>query len=452
MAAPGGGEAALTAEEVQARMLGARREAETLKARIEAVKVERNNGGLGSVRAVPTPLPPKLVMRKGLKGHFGKVYAADWAGAGELEHNLVSARCVTVADVSAAGVREGHEGLAGRSAQPGRTPDGLERADGHQAAVCVQSGRGGERRAAGGVGGGSRRAGIKLTSVWVMSAAYEKTESTLAACGGLDNLCTIYAVRGRGGGGGMVGGGGGGGGGAGGGGGGGAAVAAGLGVGVGLTDAEVVPPLVSLSHHDGYVSSCRFRGPTEMITASGDSTCVLWDVTVPEPKQIFADHASDALCLALSPTSRDVFVSGSCDQTAKVWDTRLSRACVQTFVGHDSDINAVCFMRNGLCFCTASEDATCKLFDLRSYARLNEFACPSFTMSVTSADFSASGRLLFAGYDDFRAYAWETLTENPEAPVQMLEYHQNKVSCLGINAAGQALVTGSWDTELSVWA
>jgi guanine nucleotide-binding protein G(I)/G(S)/G(T) subunit beta-1 len=449
MAAPAGDAGGLSADEVTGRIAAARREAEALKARIETVKVERNNGGLGSVRSVPTPLPPKLVMRKALKGHFGKVYAADWAGPGEMEHNLVSARCVTLRLRGRAG-RGGDERRSGACVlQPGWQADGVERAECDEAAVYVSGASRGRGRGARGHGRGRGCAGVKLTSVWVMSAAYEKTESTLAACGGLDNLCTIYAVRGRGGG---LGGGGGGATGGGRHGGGAAGAGVGAGVGIGASDAETVPPLVSLSHHDGYVSSCRFRGPSEMITASGDSTCVLWDVTVPEPKQIFADHASDALCLALSPTDGNVFVSGSCDQTAKVWDTRMHRACVQTFVGHDSDINAVAFMRNGLCFCTASEDATCKLFDLRSYARLNEFACPTFTMSVTSADFSASGRLLFAGYDDFRAYAWETLTENPEAPVQMLEYHQNKVSCVGINAAGHALATGSWDTELSIWA
>jgi guanine nucleotide-binding protein G(I)/G(S)/G(T) subunit beta-1 len=43
--------------------------------------------------------------------------------------------------------------------------------------------------------------------------------------------------------------------------------------------------------------------------------------------------------LSLSP-DKNIFVSGACDATAKVWDIRTGR-CVQTFTGHESDINAV---------------------------------------------------------------------------------------------------------------
>lgn len=37
---------------------------------------------------------------------------------------------------------------------------------------------------------------------------------------------------------------------------------------------------------------------------------------------------------------RNIFVSGSCDTTAKVWDIRTGK-CVQSFSGHESDINTV---------------------------------------------------------------------------------------------------------------
>ena len=46
-----------------------------------------------------------------------------------------------------------------------------------------------------------------------------------------------------------------------------------------------------------------------------------------------------ARSLSLGP-SQNVFVSGACDTTAKVWDIRTGKA-VQTFTGHESDINAV---------------------------------------------------------------------------------------------------------------
>jgi len=51
----------------------------------------------------------------------------------------------------------------------------------------------------------------------------------------------------------------------------------------------------------------------------------------------FIADISDSLSLA---PNQNLFVSGACDAAAKLWDIRSGKA-VQTFVGHESDINAV---------------------------------------------------------------------------------------------------------------
>lgn len=51
--------------------------------------------------------------------------------------------------------------------------------------------------------------------------------------------------------------------------------------------------------------------------------------------------------LSISPDQR-LFVSGACDATSKVWDMRTGR-CVQTFTGHESDINAVQYVIANWC-------------------------------------------------------------------------------------------------------
>lgn len=46
-----------------------------------------------------------------------------------------------------------------------------------------------------------------------------------------------------------------------------------------------------------------------------------------------------------------------CDKLALVWDMRTGR-CVQSFEGHDSDINSVKFYPSGDAVATGSDDAT----------------------------------------------------------------------------------------------
>lgn len=160
----------------------------------------------------------------------------------------------------------------------------------------------------------------------------------------------------------------------------------------------------------------------------------------------------------------NTFVSGACDATAKLWDIRTGRA-TQTFTGHESDINAVSyvvppthvilegtdilsrFFPNGDAFATGSDDASCRLFDIRADRELNAFTHDNILCGITSVAFSISGRILFGGYDDWTCNVWDTLKGER---VGVLTGHENRVSCLGVSVDGMALCTGSWDSTLRV--
>lgn len=71
-----------------------------------------------------------------------------------------------------------------------------------------------------------------------------------------------------------------------------------------------------------------------------------------------------------------------------------------------------------------------------------------------AVSFSKSGRLLFAGYEDFTARGWDVLSppspDSNQGPVMQLTGHENRVTTVGVNPEGNALLTGSWDTMLRV--
>ncbi|CAM9885388.1 unnamed protein product, partial [Hapterophycus canaliculatus] len=84
-----------------------------------------------------------------------------------------------------------------------------------------------------------------------------------------------------------------------------------------------------------------------ILTSSGDSTCIIWDVEMGVTTAHFTDHGGDVMSVSILPSvDKNVFVSGSCDSLAKVWDIREGK-CVQTFQGHESDINSVMFFPDG---------------------------------------------------------------------------------------------------------
>ena len=146
------------------------------------------------------------------------------------------------------------------------------------------------------------------------------------------------------------------------------------------------------------------------------------------------------------------------DATSKAWDMRASSStgngglCTHTFEGHESDINSVDFFPEGFSFGSGSDDSSCRLFDLRCYNELASFGNDKILCGITSVAFSHTGRLLFAGYDDYNCYAWDTCQAVADQYQWQLVGHENRVSCLGVNDDGTAMATGSWDTLLKIWA
>lgn len=116
-------------------------------------------------------------------------------------------------------------------------------------------------------------------------------------------------------------------------------------------------------------------------------------------------------------------------------------------LANDHDGGGYRFFPDGLAFATASDDASCRLFDLRADSELNCFANEDLLHTVTSVDFSISGRLLFAGYDDYSVRVWDSLKGEQ---VGTLSGHDNRVSCIGVAKDGMAFCSGSWDSHLKV--
>jgi len=260
---------------------------------------------------------------------------------------------------------------------------------------------------------------VMLISGWPMACAYSPS-GNLVASGGLDNNCTIHNIRGK--------------------------------------ETPVRVPTQELSGHQGYLSGCRFLSDYQIITSSGDMTCILWDITSKRKITDFKEHEGDVMSIAMSPVDNNTFLSGSCDTLAKLWDIRTGKS-VRTFAGHVSDVNAVQYFPTGHLIATGSDDASCRLFDLRSYKQLRELRPPGPAATdddqgpghVTSIAFSATGRFLFSGFDDFGAgscHVWDAIKGGQAGSVPI----DSRVSCMGTPRDGMALCTGGWDFTLKVWA
>jgi len=171
------------------------------------VCVSRDAFVVTTVRTFTKDLPPaprcQIKVRRTLKGHLAKIYAMHWS---EDRSRLVSA------------------------SQDGKLLvwDGLSTNKLHA---------------------------IPLRSSWVMTVAYAPS-GNFVACGGLDNICSVYNLR-----------------------------------------SKDVPIRAcrELNAHTGYLSCCRFLDDKQILTSSGDMTCVLWDIERQAKLVEFSEHNGDVM-------------------------------------------------------------------------------------------------------------------------------------------------------------
>ena len=201
-----------------------------------------------------------------------------------------------------------------------------------------------------------------------------------------------------------------------------------------------------------------------------------WDIEKGAKIQRFYGHMSDVMCLSENPVDKNVFATSSCDATAKVdlslismyflakyvyflmkifiafkiWDLR-SGLCVQTFYGHNLDVNSVSFFPDGNAIATGSDDGTCRMFDIRCAGEVHRFGSDKIQCSVTSVQFSKSGHYLIGGYDDGMCRVWDTL-KGKFPPLTVLTGHERRVQSVCVTPRGDAISTASWDALIRIWA
>jgi len=249
---------------------------------------------------------------------------------------------------------------------------------------------------------------IPLRSAWVMTAAFAPT-GNMVACGGMDNQLTLYDLNNR--------------------------------------DTNGVAKLIrEISGYEGFLSSARFLDDESIVTGSGDMKVMQFQIETGQKVVDLEGHNGDVAALSLKPDDRNVFATGSVDRTARIWDLRAP-GCIQTFWGHEADVNSICYHPSSMMFLTCSEDKTVRLWDVRSDQEICQYRPPTTNSSFTSVGVSLSGRIVLGASDDSMVHMWDIAGNHTGS----LAGHENRITQIAVAPAGFAIATSSWDFHVRVW-
>ncbi|CCA77365.1 related to WD40-repeat protein (notchless protein) [Serendipita indica DSM 11827] len=126
----------------------------------------------------------------------------------------------------------------------------------------------------------------------------------------------------------------------------------------------------SLRGHESRVNAVGFSPDgSQIVSGSDDNTIRLWDAAtgqaVGEPLR---GHESEVSAVGFSPDGSQI-VSGSWDKTIRLWDAATGQAVGEPLRGHESAVRAVGFSPDGSQIVSGSEDNTIRLWNTETVIR-----------------------------------------------------------------------------------
>jgi WD40 repeat protein len=155
-------------------------------------------------------------------------------------------------------------------------------------------------------------------------------------------------------------------------------------------------------------------------------------------------HGESILAVAYSPDGRWI-VTGSADQTARVWGTATSKV-LHTLRGHSGPIRSVAFSSDSQYIVTGSFDQTAKIWESESGKELQTFE--GHEGYILSVAFSGDGRQVVTGSRDQKVKVWDV---SKGVELFTLNEHTGPVWCVAFSPDSQRIVTASWDGTAKVW-
>ncbi len=203
----------------------------------------------------------------------------------------------------------------------------------------------------------------------------------------------------------------------------------------------------NLTGHSNSVTSVAISpdGRT-LVSGSSDNTIKVWDLVTFREKATLTGHSDWVLSVAISPDGRTL-VSGSYDNTIKVWDLATLRGKV-TLRGFSDDVFSVAISPDGRTFVTGSVDSTIKVWDLATRSPRVKATLRGHSNSVRSVAISPDSGTIVSGSDDNTIKVWDLATLREKAT---LTGHSNSVRSVAISPDSGTIISGSYDNTIKVW-
>ncbi|KAL1916932.1 uncharacterized protein VTP21DRAFT_5129 [Calcarisporiella thermophila] len=212
----------------------------------------------------------------------------------------------------------------------------------------------------------------------------------------------------------------------------------------------VIPNAVRarLCGHRGNVKCVSFLGEEgrQIVSGSSDNTLRVWDTETSQCLGILEGHTSRIWDVS-SIKGGNMIASASGDGTVKLWDTKGSKfPCISTLSGHSGDVYTVKYHPNETHIATGGYDKIVRLYDVNTGQIVKTFT--GHQLSVSKTTFNPLGNLIISGSKDNTIKFWDIVSG---LCIRSITSHLGEVTSVEMNSNGTLLLSSSKDNSNRLW-
>ena len=177
----------------------------------------------------------------------------------------------------------------------------------------------------------------------------------------------------------------------------------------------------------------------------------IWDLDLADPIQpenVLKGHTGPITSLTIHSTRRNILISGSADQTVKVWDLSSTSLVDDISIKKGEIQNLKWSPTQESTFVSQSGQNNIQFFDLKkssqALSNINLNCQPIDSIEYNSYD----ANQLFVASEDGRIHVLDTRMLS-EKPLYSIKAHNKSIP--GLSSAGDYLVSNSLDGKLRIW-
>ncbi|MCP5104203.1 MAG: DUF4365 domain-containing protein [bacterium] len=217
-----------------------------------------------------------------------------------------------------------------------------------------------------------------------------------------------------------------------------------------MTDEKKDSALMVLKGHDGVVWSVAVTPDGKRaVSGSEDQTLKVWDLNSGKCTATFKGHKAWISSVAVTRDCKRA-VSGSYDKTVKVWDL-ISGECLATMQGHTGEIGewTMAITPDDKRAVSGSNDYTLKVWDMATGAC--RATLQGHTENVYGAAITPDGKTIVSGSADRTLKVWDMADFETVQCRSTWEGHTGEVNGVAVTHDGKRVVSGADDKTLKVW-